>query len=422
MTLPYVILLLLIQCAAHCSLVNVLDLSKTPLRSVAKVYNGEFRDGGRYRMIHPTAGYLPEVLYGCKRLKTARKSKKFHNLYIEEYRRGVEVFVEFIGVYTRKNGDLAARVRVYDIRDGTPVISSTKSLSDFINGAVLLYVNMDTLADIHPFVSRLHAPYDGDVEASSQIADRALEYRNVRVLIKHTYYTLFSYMAALPPDPHGLPLSSIISCSRKIIRQSNLVDYSVILNYQGIDVEYIVNPVTGSVAMKGGEVQDNTAYWKPLFWNMFGRLRNAISVVIRVGEQCDYSPHILLLSNVPKGAWLYSRYEVVPFINVSHLNARVLEGRTGVTIYQSPSEAFLSSVEVFVEHKHGWQYVIVRFSVLEGFSVTRKMRIYKRLTNDRGNSLYIKLYGKEMRVYEELLRAIYDQLPDDYDPAQTVNI
>ncbi|GIX62539.1 spherical body protein, putative [Babesia caballi] len=356
-----------------------IDLLEDPLPAGAAVYWGSFSDGGVYRMLRPNRGFVKRFYYGKFSLLTVdRLDSCYTDYYVEEYKRADKVFI-YNTVVT--NGVFRTRYRhtLYEITN-VGVRSNKQALSEYLNGPVYLVLDVGNPNTRHPYIKSYKDGHESLFDASYKIFK---SYSGCRERL--TAHPNCNHYRISPVFDSRLPVTSDVRPTCVLYGSITDVMYNSDAHQYIVDVRkgmhmktYYVEPSKGVIrAISSAEAPK--AHWQPFSGCEDDEVRSDLSIVLDVGKIRQIDENLLVLENVRKGDWLYSRHEVVLYEDVKVVDVQVVNSLRNTIIYRSPRNVLVTHVERVVQENDGPDHVLIHCKIAKDNSVYPVIEGYVRL-------------------------------------------
>lgn len=376
---------------------SYLDLRSGPLPPDADIYNGTFSDGGLYRMIvlpNFKEGY---VQYGSTYIRV-RNEYFPYKLCVEEYRRSDTVILELIIFYKADQKAKCYATTLWMIEPSHDTRIKRHHVTSFLGGFVWLKIDMAVGAKLHPYIRKVRASDGGVVRYSVNDFPKT----GWRIILRSKYYYRITSIinSDLPKDSNNCQTSIVAFPAHSVTWKQDGGKFNIVAYNEGEYQKYYVDSIKGIIMGIDPSVPSEF-YWKP--WTAL----ECVSVTIDVGAAPIGSNHLLVVYNVPKGDWLYSRYEVILYADVRTVRVLVHDTMREAMIYQSPSDVLVTHVETYCNYKENLYLVDVHLKQANSAHTSTHRKIFQRL-NEEGKTIYPEHYKLRKKVYEEKIRAVLE--------------
>ncbi|GIX62537.1 spherical body protein, putative [Babesia caballi] len=340
-----------------------IDLLEDPLPAGAEVYWGSFSDGGVYRMLRPNRGFESHIYCGKHWLRTAPIYEVFSHYYVEVYRRPA---ADFVNITSVRNGKYQLRNRqlIYIIKSQQCIRSNKQALSEYLNGPVYLVLDVGNPNTRHPYIKSYKDGHESLFDASYKIFK---SYSGCRERL--TAHPNCNHYRISPVFDSRLPVTSDVRPTCVLYGSITDVMYNSDAHQYIVDVRkgmhmktYYVEPSKGVIrAISSAEAPK--AHWQPFSGCEDDEVRSDLSIVLDVGKIRQIDENLLVLENVRKGDWLYSRHEVVLYEDVKVVDVQVVNSLRNTIIYRSPRNVLVTHVERVVQENDGPDHVLIHCKI-----------------------------------------------------------
>ncbi|GBE60204.1 spherical body protein, putative [Babesia ovata] len=207
-------------------------------------------------------------------------------------------------------------------------------------------------------------------------------------------------------DANEFPTSLVVFQTERMTWNRENGSYMLTTSTKNKTFNYFVDP-------KKGEIRpvDLTSppehYWKLSNPSGSTGMLPLMVVTIDVGLALNVSKSLLAVHNVPKGDWLYSRYQLVLYSYVRGVVAYVKDIKSDIPIYISPENALVTHVETYKNIKENKFFVVIhiKIRVADGFITLNKL--FER-SEEEGKISYVPHYKHRKVLYEMMLKDVFD--------------
>ncbi|GFE54292.1 spherical body protein, putative [Babesia ovis] len=381
--------------------INLLDNTTDDLA----IYPGQFSSDGFYRMFvsnKPTDGVIN---YGGVRL-IIPEDIIADIVYIEEYRRFGTFYLELNTSANENSAYKSSDSKIYRLSSGNATAVSNSELHSFIDGPVVLYLNVADDANIHPRIVRSVSEDGGCVTYGFMTFDDFVKNPSWRGKPGFLISTILN--SDFPVNDHGITTSVVLFHAVRVSVDHKKNKGQLLLESRHL--KYVVEPKTGGITAIS-PVGIPAIYWEPNTPALSRSVKAHLAVTIDLSELVGRVPNVIAVRDVLKNFWTYSRYEVVLFGPVKDVTVTVVNTMRLATIYTSSGKSFITHVERFINHVSGAEFVVVHELYKTPTYTTKRKHIFE-LRNADAKGPYTELFKVRKKHIDLVLNAINDA--DDF--------
>ncbi|EDO05320.1 putative integral membrane protein [Babesia bovis T2Bo] len=370
----------------------IIDLDRSVYPQDVEVYHASFIRGGLHRIFHGRTEMISAVKYKtCYYNTMLRNMTSVTDVYVQEYRRGSEIYIEtnrcIKGVQKQLHTTFCKIVAPH-------CVLLTRRDKMLLAASISIPINLNHLF-LHPFLVRSREEEeDGTSISLDLVSKRAYNKKlNGCRILRFTNPNIF------------------ISPIYGLDSQTNASSYSnPMLISQSVKIYHVLGTMSITLWLKGLPSSESKFVEIPPISDGIFRPRNIVRFALKFNEYVDNSrpstsnhlyiyvdsvevsvPDIIILANLKRGDWLYTQYSILGSRYLEYPTIGVKSSQTGQMIYSAAFDEYVRYVEIFTHVFNQWKFVVVSITKFTKGVPHRLKKIYLRERRNRVD-YYIELY------------------------------
>ncbi|CDR94639.1 hypothetical protein BBBOND_0109370 [Babesia bigemina] len=380
---------------------RLLNLLEDPLPNHVQVHRGIFDDNGLYRMFVPESYSEKWFYYGDIMVPIVHSCRQL-TICVEEYR-STTTFLEVITVCLDDINAIRRYTRLYEVRNNILTCQSLAKLQHVVKGSILLTLDLSPGASLHPYIVKKVNTSDHVIQY--QVSPASIEGRKKSSRKKINYAILFTHDSSSSQD-RGYPTSLVVFHAKSVVLNI-LTGYLFLKRFVPNQFYiYTVHPNEGTIKLVTPSIPSENLFVNPAM-SPFSGTPQVTAVTINVTSVENPSSNVLVIYNVPKGDWLYSRHEVLIFSHVWRVACYVKDRMTDIPIFVSPEDVMVKHVETYNNLKDNKFFVVIKTVKRTPGGFITSDKLFQRVENE-GMIGYIPHFTHKKLLYEMMLKEVYD--------------